>query len=123
MLQISVVTAILVTNFALTMLAIGRFPSTQGVGLIFEGNCTTVAKLDEWLHLLINLLSTGMLSASNYCMQLQAAPTRADVDKAHQNNSWVDIGVPSLRNLKFIGGWRRFSWALLAFSSVPVHLM
>lgn len=64
-----------------------------------------------------------MLSASNYCMQLQAAPTRANVDRAHTDNRWVDIGVPSLRNLKFIGNWRRFAWVLLAFSSVLIHLM
>lgn len=47
MLQISVVLVILVTNFALAMIAVGRFPSTQGVGLIYEGDCSTVGKLDE----------------------------------------------------------------------------
>ncbi|KAK3940285.1 hypothetical protein QBC46DRAFT_459091 [Diplogelasinospora grovesii] len=117
MLQITIVVAVLVANFTLTMMAVGRFPSTNGVGVIYEGDCGTVAELDQWLHLLINLLSTGMLAASKYCMQLQAAPTRADVDRAHKNNKWLDIGVPSVRNLWFIGHWRRFSWVLLAYNS------
>ncbi len=123
LLQISVIAAILITNLGLTMFAVTRYESQNGVGVIYEGDCTTVGNLDQWLHLLINLLGTGMLSASNYCMQLQAAPTRADVDRAHAKNRWLDIGVSSFRNLGSIGKWRRFSWALLAFSSVPIHLM
>jgi hypothetical protein len=82
-----------------------------------------VKRLDLWLHLLINLLSTGLLMASNYCMQLQAAPTRADIDRAHARGQWLDIGVPSLRNFGKIGRWRKFTWLLLAFSSLPIHFM
>lgn len=123
MVQIAVIIAILVSNFALTVFAVRQYDSDRGVGLIYEGDCTTVAKLNLWLHLLINLLSTGMLSASNYCMQLQAAPTRKNIDAAHRADKWLDIGVSSLRNLKHINGWRKLSWFLLAFSSIPIHLM
>jgi hypothetical protein len=123
MLQIIVISAILVSNFGLTVFAASQFESQRGVGLIYQGDCATVGKLNLWLHLLINLLSTGMLSASNYCMQLQAAPTRSNIDEAHKAGKWLDIGVPSLRNLGHINGWRKASWALLAFSSVPIHLM
>ncbi len=123
LLQIAVVLVIMVINLALTVVAFSRLRAQDGVGVIYEGDCTTVANLDQWLHLLIDLLSTGMLSASNYCMQLQAAPTRANINSAHKRNKWLDIGVPSLRNFVYIGGWRRFSWLLLVFSSVPIHLM
>lgn len=123
MVQIVVIISILVSNLALTIVAVNRYDSESGVGLIYEGDCTTVAKLNLWLHLLINLLSTGMLSASNYCMQLQAAPTRRDINRAHGGNKWLDIGVPSVRNLAHISNWRRLSWFLLAFSSIPIHLM
>jgi hypothetical protein len=103
MLQIFLIGTILIANLALTVYAVGQYGSQDGVGVIYEGDCTTVGNLDQWLHLLINLLGTCMLSASNYFMQLQAAPTRADVDRAHQRNKWLDIGVPSLRNLGYIG--------------------
>lgn len=123
MVQIIVILAILLSNFGLTVFAASQFNTQRGVGLIYQGDCATVGKLNLWLHLLINLLSTGMLSASNYCMQLQAAPTRANVNDAHTAGKWLDIGVPSLRNLLHINGWRKVSWALLAFSSIPIHLM
>ncbi|KAK1830203.1 hypothetical protein QBC39DRAFT_285692 [Podospora conica] len=121
--QIGVVGIILFTNLGLTIFAVSRYGSENGVGLIYEGDCDKVRTLDQWIHLLINLLGTGMLSASNYCMQLQAAPTRTNVDRAHNDGRWLDIGIPSLRNLRYISNWRRASWALLALSSVPIHLI
>ncbi|KEY73995.1 hypothetical protein S7711_02589 [Stachybotrys chartarum IBT 7711] len=123
MIQIVLIGLILFTNLSLTIFAVSSYGSNEGVSIIYQGDCSTVRSLDQWLHLLINLLATGMLSASNYCMQLQAAPTRGDVDRAHGNGTWLAIGIPSLRNLRYIGGWRRFSWVLLAFSSVPIHLI
>ena len=123
LLHISVVGVILLINFALTLWGVTHYARFHGVATIYQGDCGFVKRLDLWLHLLINLLSTGMLMASNYCMQLQAAPTRKNLDKAHAAEDWLDIGVPSLRNLRYIGNWRRFSWLLLALSSLPVHLM
>jgi hypothetical protein len=123
LMQIVLIGVILVTNLALTIFAAARYSSQNGVGIIYEGDCGTVNRLDQWLHLLINLLSTGILSASNYCMQLQAAPTRANVDAAHARGKWLDIGVPSVRNFWYMGNWRRASWLVLALSSVPIHLM
>ncbi|KAI3323509.1 hypothetical protein HD806DRAFT_535336 [Xylariaceae sp. AK1471] len=121
--QFVLVVTILLANISLTAYAISRYESSNGVGLLYDQGCETVKNLDRWLHLLINLLSTGILSASNYCMQLQAAPTRAEINRAHDDGRWLDIGVPSLRNLMFISNWRRFSWALMAFSSLPIHLI
>ena len=123
LLHIGIVGAILLVNFALTLWGITHYAYPHGVATIYQGSCAFVKRLDLWLHLLINVLSTGMLMASNYCMQLQAAPTRKNIDEAHKAEDWLDIGVPSLRNLRYIGNWRRFSWLLLALSSLPVHLM
>lgn len=123
MLQISLIFVVLLSNLSLTIVAIKHYGSKDGVGLIYEGDCTTVANFNLWLHLLINLLSTGMLSASNFCMQLQAAPTRDDIDRAHEQGRFVDIAVPSLRNLKFISTWRRLTWTSLAVTSLPIHFL
>lgn len=121
--QIVLINVIFCTNIGLTAYALRQYGSNNGVGLIYEGDCETVRTLDLWIHLLINLMSTGMLSASNYCMQLQAAPTRGDVNSAHGNDQYLDIGIPSIRNIRYISGWRRLAWVLLAFSSIPIHLM
>ncbi|KAI1801235.1 hypothetical protein F4811DRAFT_468442 [Daldinia bambusicola] len=134
LLQILLITVIFATNLGITLFTTSRYGSRNGVGTIYEGDCSEVKSLDQWCHLLINCLSTGMLSASNYCMQLQAAPTRADVDRAHhaeshkkdrthQEGQWLDIGVPSIRNLRYISKPRRLAWYILAFTSIPIHLM
>ena len=61
----------------------------------------------------------------DYCAQLLAAPTRSEVDKAHHNGEWLDIGVPSLRNLwkKRIAGPRKAAWTLSMISSVLLHFV
>ncbi|KAI1326707.1 hypothetical protein F5Y16DRAFT_421676 [Xylariaceae sp. FL0255] len=121
--QIALICAIFFVNFLLALYAGAKFPIRDGVGLIYAGDCTKVKNINRFLHLLINILSTGMLSTSNFCIQLQTSPTRADIDRAHERNSWLDIGVPSLRNLRYIGRWRLISCAILALSSLPIHLI
>ena len=95
----------------------------SGNGVAFQGSCKTSDALDVFIHLIINILSTCLLGASNYCMQCLNAPTREDVDKAHTNGKWLDIGVPSLRNLRIMTKGRLLMWSLLALSSVPLHLL
>lgn len=123
LLQIILILVIFITNLSFTLFTVSRYGSNEGVGLIYEGDCATVGDLNLWIHLLINVLSTGMLTASNFCMQLLAAPTRADIDRVHGQGKWMDIGVPSLHNLWHISIWRRFTWALLALSSLPIHFL
>ncbi|KAM0798297.1 hypothetical protein BDR22DRAFT_823401 [Usnea florida] len=116
LLHIGVVGAILLVNFALTLWVITHYVYPHGVATIYQGSCALVKRLDLWLHLLINVLSTGMLMASNYCMQLQAAPTRKNIDEAHKAEDQLDIGVPSLRNLssKFAASSPNGKWNLTA---------
>ena len=90
---------------------------------LFRGDCNTAASLNTWSHLAINIVSTLLLSGSNYCMQCLVAPSRADINRAHAQMKWLDIGVPSLRNLKWVGWWRRTLWILLVVSSLPLHLL
>jgi len=72
---------------------------------------------------MINILSTLLLSASNYCMQCMSAPTRKEVDEAHAGRKWLDIGIQSLRNVSKIEKKRGVLYCLLAFSSIPLHLL
>ncbi len=56
-------------------------------------------------------------------MQRLSAPTRQEVDKAHGAGTWLDIGIPSVRNVRRISWERRNLWILLALSSLPLHLL
>uniref|UniRef100_A0A8H7N3W2 DUF6536 domain-containing protein n=1 Tax=Bionectria ochroleuca TaxID=29856 RepID=A0A8H7N3W2_BIOOC len=96
---------------------------TSNVAPISVGNCGYIKKLGIGIHLVINIVSTLLLGASNYCMQTISAPSRDDVDRAHAKGSWVDIGIPSLRNLRFIRKRRAFVWFCLGVTSIPLHLV
>ena len=111
-------------NLILTIRAFSRYGLKEGgIGTIQEGSCKTTRRLSLWLHLVINVLSTLLLGASNYTMQCLASPTREEVDRAHSQNRWLDIGVPSIRNLTRISSQRKVLWWLLVISGVSLHLL
>ena len=114
---------ILLLNVILTIVTSARDPGHGGLATMQEGKCSVSERIDFWLHLLINALSTVLLAASNYCMQCLSSPTREDIDKAHTQHRWLDIGVPSLRNLGSVSRFKLLLWWLLALSSVPLHLL
>jgi hypothetical protein len=108
-------------NLAGTLWGLTHQASERGV--IFEGDCQEVHRTNTVSHLLINLLGTVLLSSSSYSMQCLSAPTRREVNQAHLKGVWLDIGVPSFRNLRHIRKFRVVLWALLALSSLPLHLL
>jgi len=100
-----------------------RQGTSDGIGVLYDGLCTDSRFVNSGLHVIINALSTLLLGASSYTMQCLSSPTRAEVDRAHRKGEWLDIGVPSMRNLTKIGKRRRLLWWLLALSSLPLHLL
>lgn len=124
------VTALTLTIFIVnTILAIvaatdTRFLNEEGIVTIFKGSCKTVDWWSRVLHIVINILSSALLAASNYTMQCLAAPTRDEIHTAHAKGDWLDIGVPSLRNvIGRISARRTVLWWLLCLSSLPIHLV
>lgn len=97
----------------------------HNLGDLYTRDCDKMKLINILVHLIINALSTVVLSASSFCAQLLIAPTRAEVTRAHKNGEWVDIGAPSTRNLLkgHISITRRFLWTLLVFTSIPLHLL
>jgi hypothetical protein len=110
-------------NIAVLGWSVNNFKSNGGVVDIFNGDCGHAKTLSTWLHLGINILSTLLLGASNYCMQCLSAPTRESIDKAHSRGKWLSVGVPNFKNLFYIGWKKAALWWLLATSSVPLHLL
>ena len=114
---------VLVINIGLTIWASAKNGLSHGLATIQDGSCQKTKHLSLWLHLAINALSTALLAASNYCMQCLSSPTREEIDRAHSYHIWLDIGVPSVRNLRNIARSRIVLWWLLAFSGIPLHLL
>ena len=74
-------------------------------------------------QVIINILATLLMAASNYCMQILSSPLREEVDAAHAAKKWLYIGVPNLKNLRHIPWTRRMLCLILVVSSLPVHLL
>ncbi|KAL4966624.1 uncharacterized protein BDV14DRAFT_207919 [Aspergillus stella-maris] len=114
---------VLIMNLSMVLWAYLRHTEPgQGKNVLYEGDCDRSKALSSGVHFLINALSTALLSASNFAMQCLSAPTRKDVDRAHARKKWLDIGVPSIRNLWRIPRSRLFMWLCLVWTSVPLHL-
>ena len=120
---ITATAVVLLLNVLLTIISVRKYAVVGGLATLQRGSCSQMRQASRWLHLMINILSTALLAASNYGMQCLSAPTRQDIDKAHSKRRWLDIGVPSMRNLRSISGARVFLWSLLAISSIPLHLL
>ncbi|KAH7310628.1 hypothetical protein B0I35DRAFT_439442 [Stachybotrys elegans] len=115
---------VLAANVGLTIWVRSSFEvNDEGTATLYQGSCETSEVATLWPELVINLLSTLLLGASNVCSQLLSAPTRADINRAHAKGKWLDIGVPSMRNIWHIPRWRACLWAILMLSSIPLHLV
>jgi len=95
----------------------------DGRGSLYDRSCSRIQGINTTVHLVINILSSILLGASNYTMQILTAPTRIEVDRAHSKSTWPDIGIPSTRNLGHISRKRLICWLCLGLSSAPLHLL
>ncbi|KAF9891764.1 hypothetical protein FE257_003245 [Aspergillus nanangensis] len=128
-------TVVLAFNLGFVLWAVQHRTLMNGRGVIYSGDCSQSKKISVGFHLVINILGTVLLGASNYGMELNAlteindakqclcAPSRENVDRAHSRGNWLDIGVQSMRNLWQIPRKHLFMWACLALSSLPLHLV
>lgn len=126
------VAVVLLLNLVLLLVAVGlaydhRDSSSRTrdffSAAVFEGTCSVVNNWSTGLHLLINILSTALLAASNFVMQCLTAPSRADLDHAHSRRKWLHVGVWGWRNLFAMDAKRLTLWFLLLISSTPIHLL
>lgn len=89
---------------------------------IFEGDCGTSKNLNLFFHFLLNLLSTLILASSSSFMQILSSPSRKEIDRAHSRFRSLEIGVSSIKNLRFVSPIKACGWFILFLSSVPIHL-
>jgi hypothetical protein len=121
--------AVLAVNVVLAVIAAGIAYSKSSADThftfaeLYQGDCSTAHGWVAGMHLVINVLSTALLAASNYVMQCLNAPSRADVDKAHSRRRWLAIGTFSWRNFWVMDAKRKLLWCLLLISSFPIHMV
>lgn len=90
---------------------------------VLSGSCPTVSSYNIGLHALINVLSVTLLAGGNYVFQLISSPTRDELTEAHDRKRWLDIGIPSIRNLPHISGFRTALAAIVVLAVVATQVM
>lgn len=114
---------VLVFNTIWAVVAVTKYPLDHGLRRLYQGNCTTASRIDSVLHVVINILSTLLLGASNYVMQILNSPTRDECDRAHRRGKWLSIGLTNVKNLAYIPIRRAILFTLLFTTAWPLHLM
>ena len=113
---------ILLINVGWLAWASKHYGTLGGYGTIQRGSCDVSKTLNLWLHLAINILSTGLLLGSGAFMAAATAPSREEVDLAHRKSRWLSIGLLSVRNLTGVSVKKVLACIVLALTSLPVHL-
>ncbi|KAF4974688.1 hypothetical protein FZEAL_8435 [Fusarium zealandicum] len=105
---LNVLLALLVLVAAIVCLALASAKghiSTSDSSLM-EGSSEAVQAISRGILAAVNVFAIVLIAGANYVVQILSSPTRAEVDIAHQNLKWLDIGIPSLRNLSTISSSR-----------------
>ncbi|KAL1899798.1 hypothetical protein Sste5346_002664 [Sporothrix stenoceras] len=84
-----------------------------------SASCSGAHPVAWLLRAILALFSVALLAGAQYVFQILSSPTRAELDAAHSARRWLDIGVPSLRNIVFLLGQRK-ARAVLALVAVAV---
>jgi hypothetical protein len=114
---------ILIINVITLAVMYGQHQADEQSITFFTGNCETAGKINTGTHLVINMLSTILLAYSNFSMQCLGSPSRTEVDSAHSQHQWLNIGTPSIRNVFFVSKTKAALWMLLGVSSFPLHMI
>jgi hypothetical protein len=122
--QMSVAVLIFALQLGVTIWSIYAFPSdARGTGTFFWGDCSTIRTADKAAHVALNILSSLFLGVGHYCMQILVAPTREELDSAHRMGKAMEIGVPSLKNLKRIESKRVVTWVVFGAIATLLHVL
>ncbi|KAH8204665.1 hypothetical protein TruAng_001140 [Truncatella angustata] len=97
--------------------------TSNGASTLYSGSCTTAYNLNIGLHVLINALSIVLLVGGNYVFQVLSSPTRDELTAAHDKKQWLDIGIPSLRNLRHISTTRTALATVVLLATVAIQVI
>ncbi|KAK4217166.1 hypothetical protein QBC37DRAFT_63402 [Rhypophila decipiens] len=102
---------------------ITRGPISSGESILFSGLCSTASSINWGLHGVINLFAVALIAGANYVFQVLSSPTRMEVSVAHQKKRWLDIGIPSIRNLTHIQGVRTLIIVVVLIAAVTTQII
>ena len=117
--------AVLVLGVELVLLIVVSIRTRMFAGdsAVWVGGCDRADRIGIGLRALVNIFGVALLAGANYAFQVLSSPTRREVDRAHGRKRWLDIGVPSVRNLRHISGFRATLASIVLFTAVSIQVM
>ncbi|KAH7149681.1 hypothetical protein B0J13DRAFT_312580 [Dactylonectria estremocensis] len=94
-----------------------------GGSSVVDGDVGKVRSANWGIHAVVNVFAIVLIAGANYVVQILTSPTRCEVDIAHEKFNWVDIGIPSLRNLGLISSTRAALSATLLVLAVGSQII
>lgn len=105
------------------VIVVSKPPVFGGESKLYTGSCSTAYNINTGLHVLVNALSIILLVGGNYVFQVLSSPTRKELAAAHDKKRWLDIGIPSLRNLSHISSFRGTLAIIVILTTVAIQVM
>lgn len=93
---------ILIAGFICLVVAVSEASVSGWRPSIFEGSCSEAVAIEWGLHAVASILAVILVAGANYAFQVLSSPTRDEVMAAHHKRNWLDMGIPSFRNLRHI---------------------
>ncbi|KAF6220942.1 hypothetical protein HO133_002623 [Letharia lupina] len=85
---------IFLINLSCTVVFKSKWGANSDINTLYQGDCSKTEKISTDLHVVINLLSALLLGASDLCMQLLAAPTPSEIERAHKKYLGAELSKP-----------------------------
>lgn len=117
--------AFLVLLPAVVCLAIASAKGHVGLedSAFMDGSPRKVRDVGRGIQAAVNIFAVMLIAGGNYVVQIFASPTRAEVGNAHEKRKWLDIGVPTLRNLGGISKTRAILSVIVMLLVVSSQVM
>ncbi|TPX18423.1 uncharacterized protein E0L32_011664 [Thyridium curvatum] len=90
---------VLLVGIICLVLAVVQTRAFAGETKVMTGSCASVDGLNRGLHVIISVLVLVVVAGASYVFQVLTSPTRPELAAAHERKRWLDVGIPSLRNL------------------------
>lgn len=114
---------ILLTGVACLVYAAVKGMLSASESVIFSGSCATAERIDFGVHALVDVFAAVLLAGGNYVFQVLSSPTRGEVDAAHARKKWLDVGIPSVRNLAHVAKSRAVLTVVVLLVAVATQIM
>lgn len=90
---------------------------------LYSGKCSHAKNAHRGLQAALAVIALSLSICFEFFLRLACAPTVADLRRAHRNGRSLDIGIHSLRNMRYISSSRRLLWLFLLLSAISLQVL